>query len=204
METRLTRRELFKVSGSSVGLYFMASSFTLLSGGCTFGSVFSQIQAWVPVGLNAFNGVLTILEGAGVINPIAGSAVALLIQTIQAAFAQLAADVQAYQSITPPPAGALAKIEATLGIIVTHFQAFLSSINISDNKIVTLVVGLVQIILSTIAGFQSQLPTAAAAASRTLQVSGQTIAIVPVKRSVKQFKKDFNAACGSHTEAFIH
>ena len=205
---QLSRRGMLKVSASSVLLYFVASASSLLIG-CSFSSVFSAIQSWIPIGLNAFNSVLLILEGAGLINPVEGSAIAAFIAVIKAGFAQLSADVEAYQAITPPPAGALAKIEAVMGVIVSNFQAFLTSIKVSDSTIINLVVGLVQIILSTIAGFQAALPSAASgkvSAMAPVQFGGTVIAVVPKRRSRKQFAKDFNAVCVqfNHPEAEIH
>ena len=119
--------------------------------------MFDDILNWIPVADASVNSIVMLLENAGVINPVAGAPINLALGLVTAWIAQLKADVAAYQAITPPPAGALAKIKATLQIVATNFQAFLAALNITDNKLLQLVVGLAQIVLGTIAGFEGTL-----------------------------------------------
>lgn len=181
-----------------------ASIMTLISS-CS--NIVNDIKNWVPVGIAAFSSIVNLLQSAGVINPIEGSAIAALISIVKAGFAQVLSDISQYQSITPPPVGALQKIKDGLEIIVTNIQTFLNTINISNNPIIALVTGLVSIILSTISAFQGQLPASVAARPvAEFHLSGKTIVIVPIKRTRKQFISDFDAACVSagHPEVEIH
>src|SRR5579872_269440 len=163
-------------------------------------SVFTDILNWIPVGQAAVNGIVAILQPAGLINP----AAAAIIVTINAALTQLEADVKAYQAITPPPAGALAQIEAALGILITHFQDFLAAIDIPNSPLLSTVVVLVQVVLSTIAAFANRLPAVAktAMAGRTFRIGPKVYSYTPKARSVRAFKKDWTraAAAGGHPE----
>jgi hypothetical protein len=190
----MTRRDFGKSTG--IGLLGLAVGGSLLTEGC--GNIFSEILAWVPVGKAAFQGIINLLEGAGLVNP----AINALVTTILAGFDDLVADIKAYQAIQPPPAGALAKIQEVFSLIVNNFQSLLSQV--AANPIATLIIGLAQIILSTIAGFMGQLP----ATAKTLQLTGtfrvgrETVSYTAKARTRRQFKKDWNhvAEAGGHKE----
>lgn len=201
----MNRRELLG-NGFKLGLISFLGVGTLFTSGC---NVFGDLEAWIPVGLNAFSAIVSILIGAGVINPAGGGSIATLVGTIHSAFDQLEADVQAYRLIQPPPAGALDKIKASLSIIVVNFQAFLTSINVTDSKLLALVVGFGQIILGTIAGFETRFPMGPGntkLVGTTLRMSSLQAPIVPKERSLRTFKHDWNdlAGKGGHPEAKLH
>jgi hypothetical protein len=171
--------------------------------GCSVSSVFTDLLNWIPVGEAALNGIVTLLQGAGVIPP----GVSAIVTTIEAAFAQLEADVKLYQSINPPPAGALAKVEAAIEILIQNFQTFLQSINVSDSVLLTTIVGLVQIIMSTIAAFQAQMPASTLGVKTHLlgasfRVGANSYTFAPKHRTRRAFKKDWNkvATAGGHPE----
>lgn len=198
-----SRRNFVATIGKGALLLPLASTPILMSG-C---NVFTDIENWVPVGISTFSSIVTLLEGAGVINPVAGAPISAIINTINAGFSQIIADVKAYQSITPPPVGALAKLQTILQIVETNMQAFLASINISDNKLLLLVTGLAQIILSTIAGFINSLPASAGfVMQKSVRVSGQLITVTPKLRSIRGYKKDWNKVCtaNGHPEMQQH
>jgi hypothetical protein len=196
----LPRRGFLRISASSFLTLFLASTSSLFFGGC---SVFTDIKNWVPVGLAAFDSVLNLLESAGIINPIAGSAISQIINVIKAAFSQVVADVQAYQAITPPPAGALQKIEDTLQIIVTNFGSFFSSLSITDGPLISLISGLASIILSTIEGFINSIrgtskTSARVGVSQVMGVNHKPMTITPKARNKAAFTTEFNALCIQH------
>jgi hypothetical protein len=199
--------------------FFAALGARMLLAGATGGAalfmmgcnVFEDIENWVPVGLAAFQSVVSLLASAGVINPVADAGINLLISAITNAFNQIVADVKAYQAITPAPAGALQKIQATLSIIVQNLQAFLNSINVTDSKLLDTIVGLAQIILSTIAAFENDLvakgaqPGTMSPTRRThLSHNARTIQIVPQARTVNQFISDFNSTAAAHGHPEVH
>jgi len=190
-----TRRDFTKGMGTTA-LFLLATGGTALTmTGC---NVFTDIENWVPVGTAAFNSIVVLLETAGLINP----AMAPVIAAIRLGFTEILADVKAYLAIQPPPVGALAKIQAVFGLIVSNFQDMLSQLQIATGPILTLVISLAQVILSTIAGFLGQLPVAASVLTGTLKVGKETVAYTAQKRSVRQFKKDWNSKvkAGNHPE----
>jgi hypothetical protein len=203
----LGRRELLKKAGAV--LFTISISLSSMAVSC--GNVISDILNWTPVGLAAFNQIVTLLESEGVINVLGGGAVISLIAIIQKAFNDLKAAVLAYQAITPPPVGALAKIDAALGLIIADLQTFMGDLNIPDPSLVTVVVGMASIIMSTIAGFvlqlpastQAQLPTIKDRLARNTKVGNTLVSYVPLKRSNRYFIKEWNTLCsdGGHKEA---
>lgn len=200
--TNPTRREFVKISGGALAMVG-AGGLGLMTSGC---NVFTDIENWVPVGIATFNSLVTLLENAGVINPVAGAPITAAIGLVQAGFAQIVADVKAYQAIQPPPAGALAKIQAALQVVDSNFQAFLASINVSDNKLLQLVVGLAGIILSAIGGFINQLSGTSPVIGREYTVARQKISVTPKLYTVRAFKKAWNVAVssGGHPEMEQH
>jgi hypothetical protein len=159
-------------------------------------NVFTEIEAWVPVGEASFQGIVDLLETTGLVTP----AINPLVTTIIAAFNDLLAAVKQYEAIQPPPTGLLARIQGFFEIIVSNFQTLLSQI--SSSPILSLVIGLAQIILSTIAGFLQELPVSSSLLTGTFRIGGQQVTYTAQKRTVGQFKKSYNRAAeaGGHSE----
>jgi hypothetical protein len=166
-------------------------------------STVDDILNWAPIGLAAFNGVITLLESYGMIfltNP----ALMAAITAVRTAFADLIQDANLYKSITPPPVGALAEIEAMLSLIAQNIKTMFSEITANYSPVVNLVIGLVQLILGVIAGFQNQLGVSGNTGTMTLsdsfrfKVVDQTFSYVPIKNpSLKKFRHDWNKICAS-------
>jgi hypothetical protein len=201
-ENGMGRREFGKLSGWAI--FLMAIGASVFETGC---GIMDTILAWVPVGLNAFSGILTVLSGAGIV---IGPGPAAIITLIKAGFSDVTLAIQQYEAIKPPPAGALAKIDAVLNLLVQNFQNFLTSINIQNSAVATLVIGLAEVILTTISGFVAALPASTpmpltkVGLARQVRIGGHTLNTTPVKNpSIHQFKKDWNKAAGTHSEIFI-
>jgi hypothetical protein len=188
--TTLTRRE-FGSGFSRFLLLLAATGPWLWTAGC---NVFSDILNWVPVGETALNAILAVLTSNGVlITP----AIQTIVNLIEAGFAALTAGIKEYQSTTPAPVGALAKIETAFKDVVDNFRTFLASLNVSGG-LLGIVIGLGQIIFSTIAAFLNRLP-AASSLRRTVSISSSErvagsalVVIVPKDRTRRAFKKDWN------------
>ena len=183
-----TRRSFGKlVSGGALAL---AMGETLMGLSCS--SVYADILKYVPVGLSAFASVLSILSGGGVtIAPVVATIVAL----VNAGFADLQAVVTAYDAAPAAnKATLLGKISTALASVEANLQGFWSNLTIPDTKLESIVQGLLGIITTTLLGFGTQLP--APSPTPALMARGslrRTIAGTPTKRSVKQFRNDFNA-----------
>lgn len=187
---KLTRREFGK-NLSAFWLFLAAAGSAVWTAGC---NLFNDILNWVPVGEAAMNSIISVLTANGIaITP----ALQAIIGLIEAGFNALSAAVREYQSTTPPPAGALAKIETAFKDIVDNFTGFLKSLSISG-PLVAVVVGLAQVVLSTIAAFTNKLPAASRArlsvAASSVTVGGSTAVVMPKERSRRAFKKDWNSS----------
>lgn len=157
-------------------------------------NLFNDILNWVPVGEASLNSILSVLTGNGILISPGMQAIVTL---IEGGFNSLTAAIKEYQSTTPAPVGALAKIEAAFTDVVTNFQSFLSGLNVSSG-LLAIVVGLAQVVFSTVTAFMNQLP-ASSSLKRTLvlgstvKVGSSTATVVPKLRTRRAFKKDFNA-----------
>ena len=99
----MNRRTFTRIA--SLVLLLATSGISLFLAGC---GVWTDILNWVPVGEAAINSILAVLTGNGVvITP----AIQAIVQLIEAGFAALTAAIKEYQSTTPAPVGALAKVE---------------------------------------------------------------------------------------------
>lgn len=185
----------------------VAVSFPFTMTGC---NVFNDLLNWIPVGLSAVANVLTLLSGAGIV---LGPGVTAAIGLISAGLNDLKLAIVEYQSTNPPPAGALAKIDQFLGDLVNNIVSVLSQLPAGVSNIITLVVGLFELLLSTIQGFINQVPMAAQmtrtkaalgahglAAGRPLVIANRT------NLSRRAFIHDWNnlATSGGHPEAKLH
>jgi hypothetical protein len=192
---QMTKRQFIqRASLATLGIRFAyATALSGLSLALTGCNVFSDILNWVPVGEASLNAILAVLTGNGVlISP----ALQTLVGLIEAGFTALTAAIKEYQSTVPAPVGALAKIETAFKDVVDNFKTFLSSLSVSGG-LMGIVIGLAQIIFSTIAAFLNRLP-AASSLRRTVvitepaRVGNTPFAVVPKERTRRAFKHDFN------------
>lgn len=197
----LTRREFGKSVGKAAVVVSLGTNVLMLDG-C---NVAQDIINWEPVAAGALSGIISILTANGIsINP----PVTLALTAVKAALADMVAAAQEYEATTPPPVGALAKLETALQDVVDNFGSFLSNLNLPGGNIYNLVTGLAQIILGTIAGFLNQLPAAAAAkvsiAFSSFKVNGTVVSVKPVSHPTKRgFKKSWNAELNKATGVTI-
>jgi len=156
-------------------------------------SILEDIEKWIPVGEDAVNGIISLLQGAGLITP----PIQLIITAIETGFSDLATDIQSYENLNPPPTTVPAKIDAVLSLLIQNIQALLSQANIGG-PLVVIIGGLAQVILSTIAGFLNKVTTVAQLRSAKLltgqlKIGKTTVSYVPQARTIGRFKKDYNA-----------
>jgi hypothetical protein len=166
--------------------------------------IFSDILAWTNVAGVAFDGIVRAL---GAFLPPGGL---VAINAIKIFLQDLAGAVTEYQNDTNPAdkATLLEKIRTLLGDIAANFQTFLSQLNLGNNPIVAVVLGLAQVILAAIGGFLGQLPAPTTpivqAKIAAVSVPGYPPLTVTPKyyKRVQDFKSDYNAVCISygHTE----
>lgn len=199
------RRGFMQLLGMGGGylLMFGASAVSFLAGGC---NVFEDILAWVPVA-NAGITAIQVLLGA-LVTPL----IIPIFTAIKTALSDLSGAVSAYQNDTnaADKATSLAKVGTFLADITSNFQNLLSALPLGG--IVSLVIGLVQVILTTIAGFVTKLPAAAGTSTmqrvmmaKQITFQAQTMQIPAIYRDKNKFRSDWNSLCtlGGHPEAEI-
>jgi hypothetical protein len=192
---KVNRREFVKRSSlTAIGIRLAIGASSLGMVGC---NVFTDIENWVPVGIAAVNSILGVLSANGVV---ISAPIQLAVKTLMDAFNAITAAVKEYQSASPAPVGTLAKVELAIKDVLDQFGAFLNQLNVLPNGLFAIISGLAQVVISTITAFMGELPaTSTAAYARasavrtTYSVGAVMIPVVPKKRSVKQFKKDFNS-----------
>lgn len=191
METTLSRRSFAQKTGFGIAGLLMS---TMLTVGCTFGGVTNAIKEYVGVGLQAFQAVVDLLTGSGVIPAGAGAAIEAVIALVKAGFADILKAVADYQNApADQKQSLLGKISTVLSIVVANIQQFWNDLSIPDAKLSALIQGLLGIIISTLQGFLTQLP-APVSAEPTIRAAGlpRKITVSPVKRKMGEFKKEFN------------
>lgn len=188
-----TRRAFGKLSFGALALGSTLGTMTLETA-CTFGSVFSQILKYVGVGLQAFQAVVDLLTSAGVIPLGAGPAITAIIALVKAGFADLQVAVTNYNNNPGDKTTLLGKISAALAAVEASIQTFWNDLKIPDAKLAALVQGLLGLIISTLAGFMSQLPSPPPTPAMTdaAQLPNR-ITVQAQKLTMKQFKSNFNA-----------
>jgi len=162
-----------------------ASSFS--AAGCLFsGNVFDSILTYIGVGLEAFASIVALVPGLGAATPI--------VALINAGFATLKAAVTEYEAAPGASKNtALAKIHEALVALQDNLATFVNNVPGAGSAIVNMIA----IIVSTLAGFAAKLPLPTSLPASTLArfrrpvlLRGQVV--IPMARSLKQFKHDFN------------
>ena len=180
----ITRRSFGKMVGSGVGAMAAVGTLGMTTMGISCGSIFADITAYVPVGMEAFQALIVILD------PPVALALAPIITAAKAAFADLAAAVAAYNNAPAANKATLVgKISTAINAVIGELQQFWSDANLPNGGLASTISGVLQIILSTLAAFLPLLGPAPAA-TRTV---AKTLPYTSQKRTQKQFKADVNA-----------
>jgi hypothetical protein len=164
---------------------------------CNSTDVWHEIEQWVPVGIQAFQSILALVA------PLAAPGIDAIAQLVEAGFASLSAAIDAYLNAPAADKATLSqKIILIFNDITNNIQSFLTAIGQSSNPIVKIAVALIQIIVSTIEGFLKQIMPAPPVPV-SFKVGRDTVTVVPVVRSRKDFIAAFNEECiaSGHPEA---
>lgn len=152
-------------------------------------NVVSDLIHYIPVIVGALNAIESIL---GVLIPAPAFAI---IVGIKGALADIQAAAVEYQADMNPADKATLwhRILTFLHDVVDNFQQFLDALA-AAGPILGVIIGIVNVVLSTLAWFADQMPVPVTPMSFpvSLKADRQVIFITPVKRSIAQFKKDFN------------
>lgn len=185
----ITRR-IFGKMGLGLGAATALASM-LVTTAC---NTFDNILKYVNVGLQAFQSIVDLLTGAGVIPPGEGTLIDLAIALVKSGFADVQTAVNDYDSAPADQKSSLKlKIALALSILEANIQSFWSDLKIPDVKLASLVQGLIGIILSTLGAFSATLPTPPAnVKAENAKALAHRITVSPKARTVHEFKSDFN------------
>jgi hypothetical protein len=197
---QMDRREFHKAIGTA-GLVLAVGGTSIELGGC---SVITDIESWIPIGLAALDSIEAELKANNVPIP----AVLVTVENdVKLALADLQAAAQEYDSTSPPPVGALQKLQAALKAVTDQFGNFLAQLQLPGGGLLNLILNLAGIVFSTIAGFINRLPVPAtfksSVVSAQYRVSGQVLNVVAKERSRRAFKKDWNGELDSAKKAGV-
>ena len=189
----LTRRRFFgHLAGSALIARMALAGATGITAvelsGC---NVVTDIENWIPTGEAAVNAILAVLTANSIPISVGVSTFAGLVET---GLNDLLAAVKEYQATTPPPVGALEKIQTILQDISDQFSSFTTSLSGVAAKVLAVVESLAEIVISTIGGFVGQLGTSASA-NLSLRLGARPVAAV--HRTRRKFKHDWNSALDS-------
>ena len=189
----LTRREFSKTV--PLGLLALSMAGSLSLEGC---SVIGDIQNGLNAAQTGWGLVLAELEKDGIL-----TATNPLVAEVNAAFTAAQAAIATYND--SPSTTTKQKIAAVLEALSAAIQAFLAAAPISVGPLLTAIVGALSIILSTIAGFLTELPAPTTTPSLVFTTkAGTSVTIVPQKRSVRAFKSAWNGQVGGYPDMALH
>jgi hypothetical protein len=151
-------------------------------------NLLTDIENWAPIGEDAINSIISLLTANGVPLP---AGITVIVDLIEAGFNALVAAAKEYQSTVPPPQGALQKIQDAFQAISDQFASFVTQLSPIAGKILAIVVSVVKVVISTIGGFISKLPSSASLLAKV--TVNPSVSAAPVYRSIRAFKKAFNA-----------
>ncbi|MGC1581321.1 MAG: hypothetical protein WA766_07550 [Candidatus Acidiferrales bacterium] len=174
---KLTRREFSKTV--PLGLILVSTGGMIELEGC------AGLSVYLGLALTGFTSLVNLLVSKGLI-----SASNAIVVDVYAAFAAAQAADNTYNS--DKTAGASALVSA-LSAVNQALQTFLAQADIPVlSGLVSLVLDAVQVIISTIAGYLGGLPNPAPSPSTLKAKVGQSVAVVPKKRSPRVFRDDWN------------
>lgn len=198
----ISRRALLKktplVLSYAVGISALA--------GCPkIGDVLAVLETYVPVGLQAFTGIVTL------INPPVGTGLALAVIAAKAGWADVSAAIAFYQSApAAAKSTALGKVDTALEGLVGGLQKVLNSFGLSSQTDQQAAVAALMLLIATLSGIQAGITpagvTTAARARRAaiparMVVGAQSVEISSTA-DPKKFKAQYNAImnAGGHPQ----
>lgn len=179
-----TRRQF----GKTVAVGTLGVGIGITTMGVSCDTVFQDIENYVPIGLAAFQEVISL------INPTEAALLAPIIQIVKAGFADLESDITQY--INAPATSKstlLGKIETAVSIVIGNLNQFWSDLKLPDGNLATTIIGVLQVVISTLAAFLPLIGIPALAKS----TAPNAIPVLPrTKKQLQkaQVKADINAA----------
>lgn len=166
--------------------------------GCFFSNVYKNIDRYVPLALLAFDRIIEILTEHGIpVGPLTDS-----VNRVKAAIADIVTAVLAYREASGDKSTAIAMIRAALQVAQQSLEEFWRKLSIPNPALAGTIRALIGIIMSTLAGFEAQLPTGRVTPQpkpRVAQAEFDWVNSVKL-RSISEFREDFNSVLRQNGE----
>jgi hypothetical protein len=179
-------------------LLLLASGAMMFTGCPSLTTVEGDLNAWVPLGLDAFDGVLALFDPplAAVLAPVSSLVIAGL-NSIETAIATW----QAADATQKP--GLLGGIIAAIQTAETAIGNFLAAVGVQAPALLVPAKALATIILGLLQFFANKLSGSAPTAASTVTVNGGAIQVEPLNLSQPKFCAKFDAKADAlgHPEA---
>lgn len=163
---------------------FLAIALTLglVFAGCSFSDGVAQLDKYLPVALQAFEGVLAILAETGAIKVGEASTLTAAATEVNKDFGDLQAAVNSYEQVKGTDSSALTKVTQAIGVIEGDLGVLEQDAHIKDSKAQTTVEAALLLIQTTLGSIEAGLtPTSSVQAKKAAQ-----------KLTVKSFKHSYN------------
>lgn len=175
---------------------------SLPQSGCNIIADLINYIPWIIRALNSIQSILGSFMPPGAVT---------VLSIIMGALADMQGALVQYQNdpIPADKANLLARIKTFLRDIGDNFQLFLNALG-PLGVIPTVIIGIIEVVLSTLGWFSGNLPASTTVAAMpmpmTLRATSEILYITPTKRSLKQFKQDFNSVVitGGHSEQVMY
>lgn len=179
----MNRRDMLRTTVSGVAVCTLTGA-AMLEEGCTTGDALAQLNKWLPVGIQAFAGVVAI------INPAAGSVLAVAVTTAKALWADVSAAVAAYNAApAASKATVLGKVETALGALISGLPDVLKQIP-GGAEYANTVTAAIDLVLATLSAIDANLGGVPPVAQAT--ATARTAKITKAATNGADFKKQFN------------
>lgn len=158
-------------------------------------SIYNDIKEYAPAILGAIAAVLSILTGSGVLSLPLGAIISSILNLISKSVGDLQLAVNTYQqAAAAQKPGLLGAITAALSDAEANIQQFWNDLTIPDPALATTIENLLGVVVSTLQGYINSLPpTTPTPAMVRRSALARTIQVPAKRRSVTEFKRDFNA-----------
>jgi len=181
---------------ANVSLVAMLSVAMIVSG-CSFQSAMTQLSKYLPVALQAFNGVVTILVNAGALSSAQGTVLSADSAKVTKGFTDVEAAVADYNAADPASKSTkLTAVVAALNVVQADLGKFLPDVGLDPkNKDVIIAQSALVLLEGTLASIAVNLPNPSPAA----KAAASKVKIV----SAKDFKKQYNAIVVNGGHAYV-
>jgi len=167
------------------GFLAVILSVALIGGGCSFQSGVAELGKYLPVAVQAFEGIVSILVANGAVGSAQAGALDADASQVQASFADLQGAINAYNAV--PAADkqtALTKVIAVLGVVQSDIAKFETDVHVNNPKTQATIQAACALVATTLAAIAVNLGPAPAKGSMK-----SARATVP---SAKEFKAQYN------------